>query len=119
MISSPLPLVRLPSCLLALARLVGVLLRHTPAASCVAAVWTGAVWAYGLSSCFGPPLALVRGILPLLLLSEPWVPGFLATSFDENVAREFLFRAAEHSPEQIMWVVHVDPDGETVPPTLD
>ena len=43
------------------------------------------------------------------------VPGFLATSFDENVAREFLFRAAENSPEQIMWVVYVDPEGETVP----
>ena len=42
------------------------------------------------------------------------VPGFLATSFSEAKAREFIFNNATAMARQgILWVVHVDPQART------
>ena len=40
------------------------------------------------------------------------VPGFLATSFSEDVATGFMRMAEAHGRQPVMWVVHVDPAGE-------
>ena len=42
------------------------------------------------------------------------VPGFLATSFSEDTADEFLFRAhVEGGRPAIKWIIQLDPRGET------
>ena len=41
-------------------------------------------------------------------------PGFLATSFSEAKAQEFLEKAVTYGRQPILWVVHVDPAGEHV-----
>lgn len=44
------------------------------------------------------------------------VAGFLATSFDQSVARCFIFTAeAAGNAEQVLWVVNIDPAGEMTP----
>ena len=43
------------------------------------------------------------------------VPGFLATSFSEAKAREFLHRAQAAGQQAVLWVVRVDPEGQRDP----
>ena len=43
------------------------------------------------------------------------VPGFLATSFSEAKAREFLHRAQAAGQQAVLWVVRVDPEGQQDP----
>ena len=43
------------------------------------------------------------------------VPGFLATSFSEGKATEFLVRAQAEGQQPVLWVVRVDPAGEHDP----
>ena len=43
------------------------------------------------------------------------VPGFLATSFSEAKAREFLHRAQAAGQQAVLWVVRVDPEGQHDP----
>jgi hypothetical protein len=40
------------------------------------------------------------------------VPGFLATSFSWKVAEDFMMYADMREEPCVMWIVHVDPDGE-------
>jgi hypothetical protein len=40
------------------------------------------------------------------------VPGFLATSFSRNVAEKFMRWADMREEPCVLWIVHVDPDGE-------
>ena len=43
------------------------------------------------------------------------VPGFLATSFSEATATEFLRRAQAEGQQGVLWVIRVDPAGEQDP----
>ncbi len=40
------------------------------------------------------------------------VPGFLATSFSREVAENFMMYADTREEPCVLWIVHVDPDGE-------
>jgi len=41
------------------------------------------------------------------------VPGFLATSFNQDKASEFLYRAVQHAGKSgVLWIVQVDPRGK-------
>ena len=40
------------------------------------------------------------------------VPGFLATSFSQQVADRFMLWADQRGENCVLWIIHVDPEGE-------
>jgi hypothetical protein len=51
---------------------------------------------------------------PFFLAGKKYrVPGFLATSFQERVAKEFIERS--HMPARVLWIIRLKPDCETNP----